>query len=345
MELSAKQIAEYLQGDVEGDEKTLVNSFAKIEEGKPGALSFLSNLKYVSYLYQTKSSIVLVDRSFIPEKPISTTLIKVDNAYQGIAKLLSLYESMKDKKSGISPLAHISESTTIGEDVYIGPFAYIGKGAVVESGTQIYPMTFLDNNVKVGKNCIIYSHVTVYQDCLIGNNCIIHSGSVIGADGFGFAPSAKGYTKIPQIGIVELEDNVEIGANSCIDRATMGKTVIHKGVKLDNMVQIAHNVEVGENTVMSAQCGVAGSTKIGSWCMFGGQCGIAGHIKIGDKITVGAQSGISGHKKDGVSLMGYPAIEHGKFARSAIIFKKLPEMFKELDALKKEVEELKLKLE
>lgn len=345
MELTAKQIAELLQGEVEGDEQTLVNTFAKIEEGELGALSFLSNLKYASYLYETKSSVVLVNRDFSPEKPVQATLIKVDNAYQSIAKLFSLYESTREKNSGISPLAHISESATIGENVYVGPFAYIGNGTEIMSGTQIYPLVSLDNNVKVGKDSIIYSHVTVYHDCVIGNNCILHSGSVIGADGFGFAPSAQGYTKIPQIGIVELEDNVEIGANSCVDRATMGKTVIREGVKLDNMVQIAHNVEIGQNTVMSAQCGVAGSTKIGSWCMFGGQCGVAGHIRIGEKIVVGAQSGIAGHEKGGQSLMGYPAIEHGKFARSTVIFKKLPEIYKELDSLRKEVESLKSKLE
>lgn len=345
MEFTAKQIAEFLEGDVVGNQNTKVSSFAKIEEGSDGAISFLSNPAYFHCLYTTKSSVVLVGKDFVPEQPYTATLIKVDDAYQAIAKLLALYESMKPKKSGISSLASISEKAVIGEDVYIGPFAVIGDGVTVGNGTQIYPHVTLGDGVKVGSQCILYPNVTIYHGCKIGNSCILHAGSVIGADGFGFAPSADGYSKIPQIGIVELEDNVEIGANACVDRSTMGRTHICKGVKLDNLVQIGHNVEIGENTVMSAQCGVAGSAKVGSWSMFGGQCGIAGHITLGDRLNVGAQSGIPGSEKGDRILMGYPAIDHRNFARSAVIYKKLPEIYTQLNALQKELNELKSKLE
>ena len=258
MEFTAKQIAEYLQGRVEGDENAAIHTFAKIEEGVPGAISFLSNPKYTHYLYETKSSIVLVNEDVELEKPVNATLIRVKNAYECVAKLLQLYESMKPKKSGIDPLASISPKATIGENVYVGAFAVIGDGAVIGNGTQIYPHTVIGDGVTIGEN---------------GLNVTIHAGCVIGADGFGFAPNTEGYDKIPQIGIVVIGDNVEIGANTCVDRSTMGQTVIHKGVKLDNLIQVAHNCEVGENTVMSAQVGLAGSTKIGSWCMVGGQAG------------------------------------------------------------------------
>lgn len=344
MEFSAKQIAEYIQGIIVGDENATVHTFAKIEEGVPGALSFLSNPKYTHYIYDTKSSIVLVNKDFEPEHELQTTLIKVDNAYESLAKLMALYEMSIPKKQGVSSLAFIAESAKIGKNVYIGPFACIEEGAEIGDNVCIHPQATIGSNVKIGMNTIIYPHVTIYQDCRIGNNCILHAGAVIGADGFGFAPGAEGYEKIPQIGIVVLEDNVEIGANTCIDRATMGYTLIKQGVKLDNLIQVAHNVEIGKHTVMASQVGIAGSAKIGEWCMFGGQVGVAGHIKVGDHVNVGAQSGIPGNTKSNTTLMGYPAIDPKQFARSAAIYKKIPDMYVELGRLQKEIEELKKQL-
>ncbi len=344
MEFSAKQIAEYIQGVIVGDENTTVHTFSKIEEGIPGALTFLANPKYTHYIYETKASIVLVNKDFIPEGEITATLIKVDNAYESLAKLMTLYEMSKPKKTGIDPLASVAANARIGENVYIGPFACIEEGAVIGDNAYIHPHVTVGCNAKVGNGTILYPHVTVYHDCRIGNQCIIHAGAVIGADGFGFAPSAEGYEKIPQIGITIIEDQVEIGANTCVDRATMGATIVHKGTKLDNLIQIAHNVEVGSHTVMASQVGIAGSAKIGEWCMFGGQVGVAGHIQIGDHVNVGAQSGIPGNTKSGSSLMGYPAIEPKQFARSSAVFKKLPEMYSELGRLQKELEELKKQL-
>lgn len=344
MEFTASQIAEFLQGTVDGDADARVSTFAKIEEGVPGALSFLSNPKYTQYLYDTKSSVVLVNRDFSPEKPVSATLVRVDNAYESIARLLTLYESMKPAKKGISSLASISEKASIGKDVYIAPFVTIEDGAVIGDGTQLYPHVTVGSGVRIGSGCILYPNVTVYYGCEIGNRCTLHAGSVIGADGFGFAPTAEGYNKIPQIGSVLIEDDVEIGANTCVDRSTMGHTIIHKGVKLDNLVQIAHNVEVGSNTVMSAQSGIAGSTKTGSWCMFGGQTGISGHLTIGDRVNLCAQTGVIGNVKSDNTLMGTPAINHKTFMRAAAINKMLPELYKEIGALRSEVEELKAKL-
>ena len=336
MEFSAKQIAEYIQGVIVGDENATVHTFSKIEEGIPGALTFLANPKYTHYIYETKASIVLVNKDFIPEGEITATLIKVDNAYESLAKLMTLYEMSKPKKTGIDPLASVAANARIGENVYIGPFACIEEGAVIGDNAYIHPHVTVGCNAKVGNGTILYPHVTVYHDCRIGNQCIIHAGAVIGADGFGFAPSAEGYEKIPQIGITIIEDQVEIGANTCVDRATMGATIVHKGTKLDNLIQIAHNVEVGSHTVMASQVGIAGSAKIGEWCMFGGQVGVAGHIQIGDHVNVGAQSGIPGNTKSGSSLMGYPAIEPKQFARSSAVFKKLPEMYSELSYSGKE---------
>lgn len=344
MEFSAKQIAEYIQGVIEGDENATVHTFAKIEEGIPGAISFLSNPKYTHYIYDTQSSIVLVNKDFVPEKEIKTTLIRVDNAYESLAKLLNLYEMSKPKKTGVDPLAYIAPTAKIGQNVYIAPFACVADGAEVGDNTILHPHATVGTNAKVGSDCILYPHATVYHDCRVGNQCILHAGSVIGADGFGFAPSPEGYEKIPQIGIAILEDNVEVGANTCIDRATMGATIIRKGVKLDNLIQIAHNVEVGSHTVMASQVGVAGSTKIGEWCMFGGQVGIAGHIKIGNKVNLGAQSGVPGSIKDGQNLIGTPPMELKGYFKSSAVFKKLPDMYHELNNLKKELEELKKQL-
>lgn len=342
MEFTAKQIAEFIQGTVEGNENATVNTFAKIEEGVPGAISFLSNPKYIHYIYETKSSIVLIDNDLHLEKDVDTTLIRVPNAYEAVAKLLSLYEMSKPKKKGVDPLAFIASSAKIADDCYIAPFAYIGENVIIGKGTQVYPHATIYDNITIGENCIIYPNVSIYHGCKIGNNVILHSGCVIGADGFGFAPTENGYDKIPQIGIVTIEDNVEIGANTCVDRSTMGSTYVRKGVKLDNLVQIAHNVEVGENTVMSAQVGVAGSTKIGKWCMFGGQVGIAGHAVIGDKVFSGAQAGIAGSIRKGhVTVQGTPAIDSKNFARSSVVYKNLPEMYANVNRLTKEVEELK----
>ena len=344
MEFTAKQIAAYVGGEIIGDENATVCTFAKIEEGVKGALSFLANPKYASYIYDTQSSIVLVNNDFVPERPIQTTLIKTANAYESLAKLMALYESAKPKKTGISPMASVATSATIGENVYIGPFVSIGEKAIIGNNTIIEANTAVGDSVTIGSDCIIYSHVTIYHDCKVGNRCILHAGSVVGADGFGFAPGAGGYEKIPQIGIAILEDDVEIGANTCIDRATMGATIIKRGVKLDNMVQVAHNVVIDEHTVMAAQCGVAGSTKIGSWCMIGGQAGISGHIKLGNQVKVGGHSGVTNNVQDGKAVMGYPAFEHTQFARATVIYKKLPEMYREMDALKKEIELLKQQL-
>ena len=323
MEFTAKQIADLIQGRVEGDENALINSFAKIEEGKAGAISFLSNPKYTHFIYDTESSVVLINEDVVLEKPVKATLIRVKNAYESVAKLLQFYQSMMPKKTGISPLAFISEKATIGKDCYIAPFVYIGDG------------------VTIGDNCMINPTVTIYDGCKIGNRVIIHSGAVIGADGFGFAPNGEGYDKIPQIGIVVIEDDVEIGANTCVDRSTMGATLVHKGVKLDNLIQVAHNCEVGENTVMSAQSGMAGSTKIGAWCMVGGQAGFSGHIAIADKTFIGAQSGVIGKTKGGETLLGAPAIDAKEYMRASAIFRRLPDMYRELNQLKKEIEELK----
>lgn len=341
MEFTAKQIAEFVQGRVEGNENTAVHTFAKIEEGIPGAISFLSNPKYTHYLYDTKSDIVLINEDLVLEKPVTPTLIRVNNAYEAVAKLLQLYESIKPKKSGIDPLAYISKSAKIGKECYIGAFAYIGENAEIGDGCAIYPHAYIGDGVKMGENCTINPNTTIYQGCKLGNNIIIHAGSVIGADGFGFAPNAEGYDKIPQIGIVIIEDNVEIGANTCIDRSTMGATILHKGVKIDNLVQIAHNNEIGENTVMSAQVGIAGSTKVGSWCMFGGQVGIAGHITIGDKVFLGAQSGVPSSLKSNQSLIGTPPMEPTPYFKSQAIFRRLPDMYKQINELKKEIEKLK----
>jgi UDP-3-O-[3-hydroxymyristoyl] glucosamine N-acyltransferase len=344
MEFSAKQIAEFIQGTIVGDENATVHTFAKIEEGIPGAISFLSNPKYTHYIYDTQSSIVLVNKDFEPEKEIKATLIKVDNAYESLAKLLNLYEMSKPKKTGVDPLAYIAPTAKIGENVYIAPFACVGDNAEIGDNTSLHPHATVGSGAKVGSNCVLYPHATIYHDCRVGNNCILHAGSVVGADGFGFAPSPEGYEKIPQIGIAILEDNVEIGANTCIDRATMGATIIRKGVKLDNLIQIAHNVEVGSNTVMASQVGVAGSTKIGEWCMLGGQVGVAGHITIGNKVNMGAQSGVHGSIKDGEALIGTPPIGLKNYFKSSAVFKKLPDMYLELNSLKKEIEELKKQL-
>ena len=327
MEFTAKQIADFIGGRVEGNEQTTVHTFAKIEEGKEGAITFLSNPKYTQYIYDTKASIVLVNDDLELEHPVSATLIRVPNAYECVAKLMQLYAQSQPKKTGVDALAFVSPTAQIGNDVYIGPFTYIGEGVTIGDGSRIYP------------------NVTVYDGCRIGKNVTIHAGAVIGADGFGFAPNSEGYEKIPQLGIVIIEDNVEIGANTCVDRSTMGQTIIHQGVKLDNLIQVAHNCEIGANTVMSAQVGMAGSTKIGSWCMVGGQAGFSGHIHVADKTFVGAQCGvISNTKGDGEQLIGSPAVNPKMYFKARAIDAKLPDMYRQIAALQRELDELKSKL-
>ena len=344
MVFTAQQIAGFTGGTVDGNPEAAISTFAKIEEGVEGALSFLANPQYEHYIYETKSTVVLVNKDFQPQQPVAATLVRVDNAYESVAKLLQLYQSMQQKRVGIDSLAFIDKTARVGKDCYVGPFVAIGEGAEIGDGVVIHPHVTIGPHVKVGNNTEIYSNAVIYHDCKVGNNCILHAGCVIGADGFGFAPTAEGYDKIPQIGNVVIEDNVEVGANTCIDRSTMGSTIIRRGVKLDNLVQIAHNVEVGQNTVMSAQVGVAGSSKVGEWCVFAGQVGIAGHLHVGDHTTMGAQAGLAGGnlaRKGGATLMGYPAIEHKKFAKNMAALNSLPDLLKEVAQLKRELAELK----
>lgn len=339
---TAEQIATVLNGTIEGDPSVVVNNFSKIEEGKPGTLTFLANPKYTHFIYSTKASIVLVNNDFKAEQPISATLIRCFNAYAALAILLDMVEKLKPQKVGVEPMSYISPSATQGENIYVGAFAYIADNAKIGSNTKIYPQSYIGENVKIGSNCTIYPGVKIYSGCKVGNNCIIHAGAVIGSDGFGFAPQADGtYKKIPQMGIVIIEDDVEIGANTTIDRAVMDATIIRKGVKLDNLIQVAHNVEVGENTVMAAQVGISGSTKVGKQCMIGGQVGLGGHIAIGDNVNVGAQSGIISNIKPDSKIIGSPAIPVKDFFRSSVIFPKLPDMYRQLAQLEKEIEAIK----
>lgn len=343
MEFNAAALAGFLKGEIIGDPETKVNTVAKIEEGHPGALSFLANPKYEHYLYTTESSIVLVNNSFVPSASVKATLIKVENAYESFASLLQLVDQSRARKKGVHPTAVIEPTAIIGMDVYIGPYVYIGENCFIGDECSIYPHVYIGDNSKIGKKCILNPGVKIYHDCFLGNNCVIHAGSVIGSDGFGFAPQSETeFMKIPQIGNVVIEDNVEIGANVAIDRATMGSTIIRKGVKLDNLIQIGHNVEIGENTVMAGQTGVAGSAKIGRNCMFGGQVGISGHLKVADGTKIGAQSGIPGDvKKENSVLLGYPAIDYKNFFRSSIVFRQLPELKRKIEELERKVDQLK----
>lgn len=340
MKFTAKQIASFIDGEIVGNENAEVYTFAKIEEGTPGALSFLANPKYTDYIYSTQSSIVLVNRDFEPTQEVQATLIKVDNAYGSLAKLMTIYEASKPKKQGVSTLASVSPTAKIGENCYIAPFVVIGDNCEIGDNCMLFDGVSIGDGARIGNGTVLYAHTTVYHDCRVGNNCILHSGCVIGADGFGFAPTPNGYEKIPQMGIVIIEDNVEIGANTCVDRATMGATVIHSGVKLDNLVQIAHNDEVGSHTAMAAQVGIAGSTKIGQWCIFGGQAGISGHSTIGDRTTVGPQCGTIGSLKGGETVLGSPAIDAKEYIRLSAYMRRLPAMDKKIKELTKLVETL-----
>ena len=343
MEFTASVIAGFLKGEIEGDPEAKVNTIAKIEEGHEGALSFLANPKYEHYIYTTGSTVVLVNKTFVPAQKVSATLIRVDNAYESFASLLRLVDQARPRKTGIHPTAVIESTAKIGSDIYVGPYAYIGENAVIGDDCSVYPHVYIGDNTRVGKKCIIYPGVKIYYECVLGENCIIHAGTVIGSDGFGFAPQSDNeYMKIPQLGNVILEDNVEIGANVTIDRATMGSTIIRSGVKLDNLIQIGHNVEVGENTVMAALSGISGSTKLGKNCMVGGQVGFAGHIKIADGTRIGAQAGILGEiKEENTAIIGSPAFDIKQFMKSTVLFKRLPEMKTRIDRIEKEVESLK----
>lgn len=344
MKFTVQQIAEYLHGSVDGDPGVEVNTFCKIEEGQQGGLTFLANPKYEHYLYETKASAALVNESFKPSQEIKLTLIRVPDAYAALASLMQLANSFTQKQeSGVDKLAFVDPSVKLPEDCYIGAFSYIGKNVQIAKGCRIYPHAYIGDNAKIGENCIIYPHVTIYHDCEIGNRCIIHAGSVIGADGFGFAPEADGYHKIPQLGNAVLEDDVEIGANTCIDRAAMGSTKIGKGTKLDNLIQVAHNCTVGQHTVMAAQVGMAGSSHVGDWCMFGGQVGLSGHIKIGNKVSLAGQTGIMSDIEDGSQLLGSPGMPVREAFRSIAMMKRLPEMSKRLDKLEKLIEKLSSK--
>lgn len=338
MELTASQLAALVNGQVEGDENVKVNTFAKIEEGHPGALSFLANPKYTHYIYTTASSVVLVRRDFVAEQPIAATLIRVDDPYATVAHLLDMVSKMSQvEKRGIEVPSFVAEGVNVPEDAYVGAFAYIGAGAKIGQGAKIYPQAYVGAGCEIGDGTILYPGVKVYDGCKIGKNCILHSGVVIGADGFGFAPVDGHYEKIPQTGNVVIADDVEIGANTTIDRAMMGSTRIGRGTKLDNLIQIAHNCSVGEDTVMAAQVGIAGSAKIGSNCMIGGQVGIVGHISIADGTHIGAQSGVSRGTKPGDRIMGAPAVEMGEYARSLVYVKKLGSLYEKVKELEKKV--------
>ena len=342
MEFSAQMIAGLIGGSVIGDPEAKVNDFARIEEGKPGCISFLYDDKYLQHLYNTESSVVLINEDIELKQDVKATLIKVPDAREAVAKLLQIYESLKPKREGISELAFIDPTAKIGEKCYIGPFVAIAEGVEIGDGCVIHPHVTIGRNARVGANTEIYSNAVIYHDCKVGNHCILHAGCVIGADGFGFQPTAQGYEKIPQIGIVIIEDDVEIGANSCVDRAVMGATIVHSGTKIDNLVQIGHNDEIGSHTVISAQVGIAGSTKVGEWCMFGGQVGIADHVTIANRVMAGAQAGIpSNVKKEGAGIQGTPAIEGRNFWKSSAVFKNLPEMWAEMNQMKKEIRMLK----
>lgn len=341
MEFSAKQIADFLEGTVEGNQETTVRTFSKIEEAKKGSLTFLYNPKYSEFIYTTEASIILVNNDLELSKPVQSTLVRVPNAYEALAKLLTLYEQFKPKKTGIETPSYIANSAKVGADCYIGAFAYIGENVTIGNNVKIYPNASISDGAQVGDNSIVYSNVSIYEGCKIGKNCIIHSGAVIGSDGFGFAEQTSGqFSKIPQIGIVILEDDVEIGANTAIDRSTMGSTVIKKGAKLDNLVQIGHNVIVGENNILCGQVGIAGSTKLGKNIMLGGQVGVNGHIQLGNNVKVGAQSGIANNVKDNEILFGSPAFQLRDFQRSAVIQRKLPEMYSKINKLEKQLAQL-----
>jgi len=339
MNFTAQQIAEILEGYIVGNPNVEVSKLSKIEEGEKGSLTFLSNPKYNPFLYTTKASITIVNKSFNPEKELETTLIKVEDAYAAFSKLLEFYNQVKNNKTGREQPHFIASSALIGSNEYIGAFAYIGENVTIGENVKIYPNVYVGDNVVIGNNCTLFSGVKVYSETIIGNNCVLHSGVILGSDGFGFAPNKEGvYNKIPQTGNVIIEDFVDVGSATTIDRATLGSTIIRKGVKLDNQIQIAHNVEIGENTVIAAQTGISGSTKIGKNCMIGGQVGMAGHIKVGNNVKIGAQSGVTKSVKDNQVINGTPAFGFTDFNKSYVYFKQLPELAKKINNLEKNIQ-------
>ncbi len=339
MKFTASQIAGILEGDVVGNPEVEVYKLAKIEEGEEGSLTFLANPKYKPYIYQTKASVTIVNKDFEAESEISTTLIKVEDAYKSFSKLLEYYNQVKNNKVGVEQPIFKAETAAYGENCYIGAFTYLGENVSIGNNVKIYPNVYIGDNVTIGDDVVIFAGAKIYSDCIIGNHCVIHSGAVIGADGFGFAPNENGeYSKVPQTGNVILEDYVDVGAGTTIDRATLGSTIIRKGVKLDNQIQIAHNVEIGENTVIAAQTGIAGSTKIGKNCMIGGQVGIVGHITIGDRVKVQAQSGIARNIKDDEVLQGTPAFGYGDYNKSYVHFKNLPALADKINKIEKKID-------
>ncbi|MGB6150864.1 MAG: UDP-3-O-(3-hydroxymyristoyl)glucosamine N-acyltransferase [Pricia sp.] len=337
MIFTAGQIAGILKGDLEGDSEIPVHKLSKIEEGEKGALTFLANPKYTSHIYSTRASITIVDKNFVPDQELETTLIKVDNPYESFSRILEYYNQVKNNKTGIEQPVYISEDVTYGSNMYLGAFSYLGSNVKIGDNVKIYPNAYIGDNVSIADNVIVFAGAKIYSESIIGKNCIIHSGVVIGADGFGFSPNKEGeFQKIPQTGNVILEDNVDVGAGTTIDRATLGSTILRKGVKLDNQIQIAHNVEIGEHTVIAAQTGIAGSTKIGRRCMIGGQVGIVGHITIGDNVKIQAQSGIGRNVKSNEVLQGSPALNYGDYNKSYVHFKNLPKISNRLDNLEKQ---------
>jgi UDP-3-O-[3-hydroxymyristoyl] glucosamine N-acyltransferase len=336
MKFTASQIAGILEGEVVGNPEAEVFQLSKIEEGTDGSLTFLANPKYQNFIYTTKATITIVNRNFHPEQVVSTTLIKVDDAYKSFSKLLEYYNQVKLMKSGIEQPSFVSATAIHGEGLYLGAFCYVGQNVKIGNNVKIYPNSFIGDNVTIGDNTVLFAGVRIYSETVIGAHCTIHSGVIIGSDGFGFAPDENGvFSKVPQIGNVILEDYVEVGACTTIDRATLGSTIIRNGVKLDNQIQVAHNVEIGENTVIAAQSGIAGSTKIGKGCMIGGQVGIAGHLTLGDNVKIQAQSGIGKNIKDGEVIQGSPAFNYGDFAKSYVHFKNLPKIVTDLENLKR----------
>jgi UDP-3-O-[3-hydroxymyristoyl] glucosamine N-acyltransferase len=340
MKFTATQIAEILEGDIVGNPNVEVSKLAKIEEGTKGSLTFLANPKYTQYIYSTKASITIVNNDFKAEDEVDTTLIKVNDAYKAFSKLLEYYNQVKMNKIGIEQPNFISETASYGDNIYLGAFSYIGDNVIIGNNVKIYPSSYIGDNVTIGDNVVIFSGVKIYSECIIGNDCFINSGAIIGADGFGFTPNEKGeYHKVPQTGNVILEDNVDIGAATTIDRATLGSTIIRKGVKLDNQIQIAHNVDIGKNTVIAAQTGIAGSTRIGENCQIGGQVGIVGHLTIGNNVKIQAQSGIGRNVKDNEVLQGSPALTYGDYNKSYVYFKNLPKIVKEISEIEKKLKE------
>tara|TARA_R110000796_G_scaffold88850_6_gene192053 strand:- start:124089 stop:125114 length:1026 start_codon:yes stop_codon:yes gene_type:complete len=338
MKFTASQIAGILEGELEGNPDIAVDKLAKIEEGEHGSLTFLANPKYTPHIYTTKSSVTIVNRDFVAEHSLTTTLIKVDDAYESFSKLLEYYNQVKSNKIGIENPSYIAASASYGTNCYIGAFSYIGENTKLGDNVKIYPNAYIGDNVSLGDNVIVYAGAKIYSESLIGKNCVIHSGAIVGSDGFGFAPNANGeFNKIPQTGNVILEDNVDVGAGTTIDRATLGSTILRKGVKLDNQIQIAHNVEIGEHTVIAAQTGVAGSAKIGKHCMIGGQVGIVGHITIGDNVRVQAQSGIGRNIKSGEIIQGSPAFTIGDYNKSYVHFKNLPKIINRINEIEKKI--------